>query len=304
MKKPILFVGTATADIIALVDHLPKSDERIAALNLIKCGGGPAANAAVSAQTLGAPCSIITAVGDDSTGKEIIQELSDYKIDVSGIQTIENGISSTSCIQVERSSGSRSITYYGGSLSSYELNNFPSILIENCSIIHADGNNPELTLQAFKLGKEKGKTTSLDGGNISDENLQKLLPYVDVYITDSKSIPQWAFFDDLKSTCKILTERGPKLVAVTLGKKGCLMFDTKQYYQSSGIEITVVDTTGAGDNFHGAFVYGLWRDLSYEECLELANTFAALSCQGLGGRRCLPTYEYIAENFLNKITHN
>ncbi|WP_248928918.1 carbohydrate kinase family protein [Paenibacillus hamazuiensis] len=297
MKAPIAFVGTATWDQIALVDRLPQSDQRIKARDLLSCGGGPAANAAVSAQVLGAPCLLISCVGDDTTGKNIVDDLRRYSIGTQGIQIIHGGRSSNSLIQVE-STGLRTITYFGGVLAKYDLQAFPEQLIEQCALVHADGNHPALTLKTFQLARQYGKLTSLDGGNIPEDVLNTMLEFVDVFITDVKSLPEALRDMSLDEACKELSKAGPRCVAITNGKHGCTMWTEEGIHTEPGIAVQVIDTTGAGDDFHGAFAFGLWKGLSYDACLKLSNIFAAISCEGLGGRGKLLSFDELEQKYL------
>ncbi|MFC4601843.1 PfkB family carbohydrate kinase [Cohnella hongkongensis] len=298
MSGPIVFVGTATLDHIALVDRVPHSDQRIPALELIQCGGGPAANAAAAARALGAPCSLISAVGDDAAGAAIVAELERDGIETSGVQVVQGGRSSTSLIHVE-SSGLRAITYYGGVLQDYELSRFPAESVRQAALVHADGNRPELTLLALQTAKHLGIPTSLDGGNIREGDLERLLPYVDVFITDVKSLPQALAELPPEQACLELAQSGPSCTAITLGKQGCVLWSEAQgFSRVQGIPVKALDTTGAGDNFHGAFAYGLWKGMAPADNLKLSNAFAALSCEGLGGRGRLATFEEIDRLYL------
>lgn len=291
MHKSILFVGTSTIDHIALVKNIPTRDERIAAKNLIKCGGGPAANAAAAAKALGANCSIISVVGADEYGKEIVEDLQSRKINTEGIQISSLGHSPTSLIQVEENSGLRTITHFGGVSQYYDFTSFPIHLLKSSSVIHADGNFMPLTLYTFKKAKKLDIITSLDGGNISKKDLNEILPYTDVFITDIKSIPENLKNLNHVEICKEFTKLGPSIVGITKGENGCILFDSKKFYNEELYKVKVVDTTGAGDNFHGAFAFGLWKGLPLDKCLKISNVFAAHSCKGLGGRGNLLDYE-------------
>src|SRR5699024_866707 len=283
----------STIDYIALVKEMPKTDQRIEALNLVKCGGGPAANAAVAANKLGAKCSIISVVGNDSEGNEIIEELNQKGIDTSGIQTSLKGKTPQSLIHVERNTGYRSITHYGEAIQYFDFNNYPLELLRNCSLVHADGNSVPLTLHTFQQAKKLGITTLLDGGNITESNLSLLLPFTDIFITDIKSIPYTMKDIGIKTICKKLAESGPHTVCITLGKEGSVLYDSTQFLTTKSYKVKVVDTTGAGDNFHGAYAFAYWYGLPLQECLQLSNVFAGLSCKNIGGRSNLKSFEEI-----------
>ena len=93
---------------------------------------------------------------------------------------------------------------------------------------------------------------------------------------------------DHRESLSLLHAMGPRVVGVTLGARGALAYDGTRFYESPGFHVDVLDTTGAGDAFHGAFLYGVLRKMGLEDTLRFANAVAAMNCTALGGRAALP----------------
>ena len=92
---------------------------------------------------------------------------------------------------------------------------------------------------------------------------------------------------------------GPKVVVFTLGEKGCVAMDGRGFYVIPGFEVDVVDTTGAGDVYHGAFIYGLLQGWDTNKISRFSNAVSAIKCTRLGGRAGIPNADTVNE-FLKK----
>ncbi|MGD6875766.1 carbohydrate kinase family protein [Bacillus infantis] len=291
-----LFVGAAAYDTIFLVEEVPLSDQRIKAKDFIQSGGGPAATAAVALQSLGMSTSLATAVGDDIFGKLIYQELKDYGVDLTAAQILPGKASAVASISVE-TTGKRTITYFGGCLNDFKMEDFDNNLLKGIKCIHLDGNNFEL---AYAMAKScsgfKDIVVSLDGGNMRREDVMEILPFIDIFIPDDKSTKKIANSSkDLEEACRLFHSLGPSIVCITRGEKGCLCFDGKDSFSIPAYPSEIIDTTGAGDNFHGAFLYGYLKGWELRKVVHFASAFASLTCSGLGGRGNIPTEEQVKE---------
>ncbi|MGI9862902.1 PfkB family carbohydrate kinase [Moorella naiadis] len=287
-----LFFGAATYDLLFLVDRVPDSDERIEAYQMACSGGGPAATASVALQSLGKKSGLVSAVGDDPIGRLIVHELKDKVVDVTGIRTLTGRPSPLSVIHVEKGTGKRTITYYGGCLKYLDLSEINMDILSYTNSVHLDGNNFELALSIAKYCRQHTQTIiSLDGGNIPGDKVMKILPYIDIFILDDKSTRNICGNIPFKEACRLFHDRGAKIVGITLGDKGSLAYDGNYFYHAPSFTVNVIDTTGAGDNFHGAFLYGYLEGWTLPETIRFANAFAALTCRGLGGRAAIPSIQ-------------
>ncbi|HZK11474.1 MAG TPA: PfkB family carbohydrate kinase [Atribacterota bacterium] len=291
-KYDCVFCGTATYDLLFLVDKVPSSDQRIKALHKLESGGGPAATAAVALQKLGMKTALISAIGDDDIGKKIYEELKEYNIDLTELKIMPGRISPFSVIHVEKNSGKRAITHYGGCLKFLDPTLINKDILMDTSMIHLDANRFALAIEIAYYTKTKTKAkVSLDGGNISADHLFQILPFVDILIIDEKTIKNAFTFNLLKEVCETFHEKGPETIVVTQGENGLTSYYNKEFIKLPAYPVKAVDTTGAGDNFHGAFLFGYLKGWSLLDNLKFSSAFAALSCTGLGGRNAIPTFE-------------
>jgi sulfofructose kinase len=154
-----------------------------------------------------------------------------------------------------------------------------------------DGHDVGASIRSAEHARRSGVPTVLDIDNFYP-GAEKLLPLIDFNICSS-SFPLRATAEpDLELALKKLHEQtGSRLVAATTGREGVLAYFEGQYIHSPAFEIDCLDTTGAGDAFHGGFIYGLLTGLSVEETLRLANAVAALKCRAIGARTALPTLD-------------
>jgi sulfofructose kinase len=291
-----IFFGAAAYDNIFLVDEVPLSDQRIRAENLVQCGGGPAATAAVALQSLGMNTSLVSAIGDDLIGRIIYEELLNYGINLDALQVLSNKRSTVASISVEKT-GKRTITYFGGCLHDFNIPLFDKTLLEKTKCVHLDGNNFELAIEIAKSCSSLSDTiVSLDGGNMRKEDVFNILPYTDIFIPDNKTTdnilggPQ-----DYEEACKLFHSRGAKIVCITLGDEGCICYNGEELIKIPAYTTDVIDTTGAGDNFHGAFLYGYLKQWDLVKVLHFASAFASITCSGLGGRGKIPTEKEVEE---------
>jgi sugar/nucleoside kinase (ribokinase family) len=294
-----LAFGSSAFDVLMSVDRPPRSDERVGANAVTSGGGGPAATASTAMARLNLKVGIVTAVGADVFGRLMIEEFERFGVETSGIQIVP-GSSTLSAVLIETTNARRSMIVYGGCINRIDLDGINFERIRQARSIHLDGNNPRLAERAARAAREAGVPVYLDGGNIATEPLSELLPLIDVYIPDEQSVQkQLGEGVTPEEACRIFKERGPSLVVITRAEHGSIAFDGSQFWSAPAYGgVSIVDTTGAGDNFHGAFLAARLDGLGVEEALRFSNTYAALCCRGIGGRATAPdrteTLEHLA----------
>lgn len=288
-----IFIGAATYDIVFLLDSVPTSDQRVEAHTVVRCGGGPASTAAVALQSLGKRTALVSAIGEDEIGSLVLKELIHRKVDVSDVHIMKDRTTNISAIQVEKSTGKRTITtYFGGCLKYLKPQDIDFSRFRNTRMIHLDGNHMDLNMEIVKYCRQNSDAViSLDGGNIPYDQVNEILPYVDIFIPDDKSTLNMLGSVSFEEACRIFYGKGPKIVCITLGDKGSILYDGESFNSVPAYKVDVMDTTGAGDNFHGAFLYGYLEKWTLLKIQKFASAFAALTCQGLGGRSAIPTLE-------------
>lgn len=287
-----LFIGSTTKDILMLLDSPPASDQRITASYFATTCGGVSSTAASAYQALGGNVGVISAVGDDDTSIFIRENLEGEYFTYLKLYTIPGHFSSTSLVQVERN-GKRCLTCFGGCIDELEYSMIDLDVLHHTKVLHLGVLRPELMLQLSKYCKEHTDARlSIDGGNIPQELVDKLLPYTDIFIPDRKTAMKNLNLGP-KEACAYYVTHGAKFAAVTNADEGTYAYDGKSYYYAATPSVPVLDTTGAGDNFHGAFLYCINKGWDITQCLQFSNVFASLTCRGLGGHSAIPTLEEV-----------
>jgi sugar/nucleoside kinase (ribokinase family) len=127
----------------------------------------------------------------------------------------------------------------------------------------------------------------------------RLLPLMDYAIASESCARQLSADGDWERACRAVRQRGPRCVVVTLGEKGLVCLEGDRFSRMPAFAVNVLDTTGAGDVFHGAFCYGLVQGFALERNLAFASAAAAMKCRRLGGRAGIPTRQEV-EEFLRR----
>ena len=285
-----LFIGSTTKDLLMTVDAPPESDQRIRATSITNTCGGIASVSASAFQKLGGDCGLITAVGKPSDATEFIKaDISSRKLSFSKIISIPDEESSFSVIQVE-SNGKRCITHFGGCISRLTLE-IDMQTLKAAKMIHIGGLEDSFCAELVKYCKKNTDAIiSVDGGNITRKATDKLLPYTDIFVPDDKTVMKTLGLSP-KEACLYYAEKGVQTVCVTMGEKGSIAYKNGVFTEAAAASVNVIDSTGAGDNFHGAFLYCLSRGWEMELTLNFCNTFSGLTCGGMGGIQAEPTLE-------------
>jgi sulfofructose kinase len=286
----VLCVGYACYDLVFSVSEHPAADEKIFADNFISCGGGPATNAAVTISQLGFKAAFAGYLGDDLYGEKHYQELQKH-----GVNTdfIVRGASSTPLSTVlVKPNGDRALINYKGNNKalSAEAVDFSAL---DAKVMLFDGHEPYLSMTLANKAREIGIPTVLDAGSVHDGTMA-LISAVDYMVCSEKFAQQ--FTGDVEKTLSRLAKVAP-VVVITLGERGLIWQRGKRRGESPAFPVKAIDTTGAGDAFHGAFAAALAAGLEWQDILRYASAAGALCCTKMGARTGLPTQEEHAALF-------
>jgi sulfofructose kinase len=283
IEVDVLCVGHASYDLVYSVPHHPGEDEKMVADSFISCGGGPAANAAVMVAKLGLSSAFVGYLGHDLYGEIHCQELIDNAVVV---DKIVRGPSPTPLsIVLVKPDGKRALINYKG-----ETRQLPEGAVDfsaiKAKVILFDGHEPYISTPLAKFAKGQGIPTVLDAGSVHDGTLA-LMDKVDYLVCSEKFALQLG--GDEKTALSRLAETAPNVV-ITLGEKGLIWQQGKRRGALPAFSVNVVDTTGAGDAFHGAYAAALTQGMNWKETLIYASAAGALCCTKAGARLGLPDY--------------
>ncbi len=298
----LIGLGVSTVDLVARVDHLPAQEEVQRAIEMVVQGGGPIATAMVAAARLGARVAMLDSIGDDWRGKLILHEFAHENVFTGYLRVHPNHTSSTACILVNQADGARAIVYAPGTAPELTPADLPRAAIEQAKVLHVNGRHWDACLQAIEWARTAKVQVSFDGGaQRYRPAIRELVPLADVCIVAHEFATQYTGETDVRKSAEALLTVGPSLVVITGGSEGSWIStrEGRFFHQPAFRFPKTIDTTGCGDSYHGAFLFGLLQEWSLEKTARWASAVAALNSQALGGRSGLPTFEQV-ENFLEQ----
>ena len=284
----VICAGLSAYDITWSVESLPAGAGKRRALDFRECGGGMAANAAAAAARLGARASFWGRAGDDGAGIAMRDELARSNVDVAAFRLFEGARSSVSGIVVD-ALGERAIVNFRGADLPADPSWLPLDAVAGADAVLADPRWPEGALALFRAAREHGIPTVLDGDVADAPVFDALLPWVDCAVFSEPGLAGYAAqAGDVAAQLQVARLRGCALAAVTLGGRGMAWADAAGTYRLPAFAVDAVDTTGAGDVFHGALAFALGARVGVLEAFEFSTVVAALKCRQAGGRAGVP----------------
>lgn len=256
-------------------------------------GGGLVATALVACARLGARADLFSLLGDDQLGDQIIEGLQREGVDTAGVVRIEDGRSPFSFIHVDERSGERTIFHRSGRGLEWHPGSNDLRMIGECDALLVDHVYTELALAAAEEASAHGVPVVADV--MPNAQNAALLRRVDVLIAPKHFVRRIGRQGNLHRALDAIHEFGPKVAVITLGADGWVSSDSTGRSRGGAFQVAVVDTTGAGDVFHGAFAYGLARGWDTARCAEFAAAVAAIKCTKPGGRMGLPSLDEALE---------
>ena len=292
-EKPIIVVGHAALDRVYRIAEFPARPTKVRALEHIECGGGMAANAAVAIARLGSAVELWSRTGEDEAGARIRTLLATEGVDVTFVMRHRGARSSTSAILVD-SRGERLVVSERDHAMPMDAAWLPVQHIANAAAVLSDGNWLEGTVAAFDAARETGVVTVLDADTGSGPVLDRIMHLANYAILSAPALEEYLPGLDLGDQLERVVERGPRHAGVTKGSRG-YHWHTREGATGSqpAFSVRCVDTTGAGDAFHGAFTWALSRNCDDAGCALIASAVAALKCEKLGARAGLPTAQVL-----------
>jgi sugar/nucleoside kinase (ribokinase family) len=285
-----LFIGQSYIDVTFLSDEMPKGDDKSVARDYAISFGGNAVTAAFCCAKLGIAPDLLASIADDYLGRMFIDMASKYGISVHHRKVKESSLSF-----IMPKDGQRAIVRCRDD---HYLHPFPPLNLEGCRALHVDGHQGDAAIHYAKACRQFGVMTSLDGGGLRS-NTHDLLAFIDVAIVAERLCEQMHLSPG--EMLGYLRGRGCKVGGVTMGQHGLLWYDEKGENQLlPALRVPkekVIDTNGAGDIFHGAYIFSFLSssDAAWESHFRFARAASAHSIQYLGNEASLPTLANVNE---------
>jgi sulfofructose kinase len=287
--KPIIAVGHASLDYVYQIDAFPPSPTKLRAIAHVASGGGMAANAAAAIARLGGSVSLWARTGDDAAGGIIRHQLRVAGVGTAHVRAFEHSSSATAAVIVDKR-GERLVVSEDDHEFPLADDWLPVSDVADAGAVLSDLTWLEGTLAAFSAARDHGVPTVLDIDLNSGQLLSKVIGLADYAIFSAPAFKAFLPGGSDDERLLHLVQSGIRHAGVTLGEKGYLWRARNgDHGCQAAFPVEVVDTTGAGDAFHGAFAWCVSNGMADAECVRLASAVAAMSCTGLGARAGLPT---------------
>ncbi|HYL69070.1 MAG TPA: PfkB family carbohydrate kinase [Candidatus Limnocylindria bacterium] len=284
----VVGVGINATDTIIRLRHFPARDSKVEIISASLKPGGQVASAMVACSRWGLHARYVGKIGDDSAGKFQAEEMRREGVGTRWVKA-PGRVSQTAFILVDEGSGDRTVLWKRDPRIALSPKDLRLEWIRGAQALLVDGHDTAAATRAARWAREERIPVVGDFDN-RYPGVEALLEYVDFPVT-SKDFPERLTGERnlLKSLPKIFSKFKCHLMAATLGRLGVLAWDGARFILCPGFRVKAVDTTGAGDIFHGAFLYGLVRGMELEEILEFSCAAAALNCTAVGARGRIAT---------------
>ena len=291
-NKPFDAVGFGlnAVDHLIVVPEYPAFDTKIRLLEHKQSVGGQTATTMVSLRRLGLKTAYAGRFGSDPEGLFGFQTLKDDDVNVDFAEIVEGARNQIAFITIDARSGERTIVWDRDDRLAYKPEEAPAAFGAMGRVLHLDAHDPPACVRVAQAARENGAIVSADIDNVY-EGLPELLPLIDIMI-GSKEFPRrvTGITDERAALIELKARYGCRLVGMTIGAAGAVVYGDGSFIESPGFAAPggCRDTTGAGDAFHGGFLYGLLTGEDIETSLKLGNAVAAIKCSALGARTALP----------------
>ena len=278
-----LFVGLTTLDIIYLSETVPKSNEKVVAIDQVIAAGGPATNAAVTFRYCGDQAFLLSVIGNHPLAQLIITDLVTYGVEAVDLDPERATSPAVSSIIITRANGNRAVISINAVKSQITPNRIPRDILTDIDIVLLDGHQLAIAEIIAQQARQKNIPVVLDGGSWKP-GLEKILPNVDYAICSANFYPPHC--SNSQAIFTHLQNLGISHIAITQGEKPIKYYNNEKLGELAVPIIHAVDTLGAGDIFHGAFCYYILRE-NFEDSLIAAAKIASGACQYFGTRNWL-----------------
>lgn len=287
--RTCIVIGHAALDHVYRIAEFPVQPIKIRALEHFDSGGGMAANAAAAIGRLGWPVELWSRIGGDDAGRNVCRMLSEAGVDTTFVRVLPSARTATAAVIVD-GKGERLVVSERDHAMPLDADWIPLDRIENCGAVLSDLNWKEATLAAFSKARAHDVATIVDIDTGSGGIFEEIIRLTDFAIFSSVALDRFVPGATIAAKLASVVARGCRHAGVTLGSQGYVWTDRSgNLRQQAAFKVDVVDTTGAGDAFHGAFAWAIARGCEDEAAALIASAVAAMKCRRLGARLGLPS---------------
>jgi len=286
-------IGLSTYDFTLEVSEYPIANTKNTAVRHHGNGGGPVPTAIVTLASLGCKTALASTMGDDLFCGNIMEELHGYNIDTSAIRIDPDIETLQSHILVESGTGNRTVIMHTNQMPEITREQVPEELLRNTRFIALDSRPSPTIIKLVQLAKKYGTEIMLDAGSVQ-EHTDNLLPLIDYPVVSRDFVTAYFGHSNYESACRELVKRGARIAGVTMGKDGSVLADGKQTIYIPAFKVDTFDSTGAGDVYHGGFLFGIMQKWPLKAIGQFASAVAAITIEVFGSRTNIPTLRDVA----------
>lgn len=290
----VIGIGAALFDVLMTVDTYPAEDTKLRGNETKFQCGGPCATALVAVSKLGGQAAYWGTVGDEMFGSFVRAELERYGVNTAGVRTV-SGRNAHSVVLLNTASGSRTCVWNRGDARPPRAENLDIEALRQADFLHVDGNHLDCAVYAAKKAREFGIPVSMDAGGVYPD-IQRLLPLVDVLIPSEEFAKKVTGQETAAGAARGLQDSyHPKTLIVTQGSRGGFLWENGQERRYPVFPVKTVDSNGAGDTFHGAFLAARMRGLDVFAACTFASAASALKCTRFGAQQGIPGWQEVLD---------
>jgi sulfofructose kinase len=280
----VVGVGLNATDTLILLPRFPAYGGKVPFEREVLSPGGQVASAMVTCASLGLRTKYIGTLGDDERGAIQLESLRASGVNLDDIEIRANCPNQSAYILIDQTTGERTVLWHRDECLRIDPASLTPDKIACARLLHIDGHDTPAVSRAAEIARRHQIPVSVDVDTIYP-GFELALPNVDYLVASSEFPSRWTGEPDpFRALAMIQDEYGMRLAAMTLGAAGSLARVEGSFIYTPGFIIDCVDTTGAGDVFHGAFCYAVIECMPVREALEFSNAMAALNCTALGAR--------------------
>jgi sulfofructose kinase len=292
----IVGVGLSTLDVLVRLKDMPSWEQPGSPSALALEGGGPVGTACVAAARLGARVGYVGTAGRDLLAELKLRSLYQDGVDLSRLARRDGPEEHVIVVYVHEETGERvfSPVRGWGRVAPLRGEELDRDYITAATYLHLDGLDCTAALQAARWMREAGGTVCLDGSKTDGRPLApemaELVKHVNILICASGFGRSLTGHADLWQSAQAMLALGPTVIVQTEGEAGSYTTTATERFHTPAFPVDVVDTTGAGDVFHGAYLVGLLRGWDLRSVAHFASAVSAIKCTRLGGRPGIPRF--------------
>jgi sulfofructose kinase len=294
-NKPFDIVGFGlnAVDHLCVVPHYPELDTKTEIIHHEILGGGQVATAVACVTRLGLRGKYIGKVGADESGRFSLASLVSETMDTTSVIVQEGAVNQFAVITIDQESGERTILWHRDPALNFREGELKREDLCAGRLLLLDGHD-DFSRAAARWAGEEGIPVVIDLDEVVP-GCAELMESVDFLITNAAFPAKFTGIRDRAGSLLALRRYCKGFIAATMGAEGALAVLGDRCVRFPAFPVRAVDTTGAGDVFHGGFIYGLLQNWTLGRIMDFANAAAALSCCRLGARAGIPSLVDVAQ---------